>query len=329
MRSFLIKRLPKIVWVFGVLTILSQVLVTSASAQTPPKVAVTIKPVHSLVAQVMGETGKPALIVDGATSPHTYGLRPSDAKVLNAANIVFRMSEALEPFTAKIAKSLPASVRVVSLDQGAGIKRLARRSGGTFEMHAAAGAKDAHGHGHGSSLTSASDADGHVWLDPRNAVTMIDEISGVLSSTDPARAQIYKINADKAKDAIHALDAEIERDLKPLADRPYVVFHDAYQYFEVRFGLSPVGSITTNPEVPPSGKRLADIRRKLGALSASCVFSEPGFSTRVVQAVTEGTSAKSGVLDPEGTTLPAGPDLYGALMRKLAAGFKSCLGSAG
>jgi zinc transport system substrate-binding protein len=273
----------------------------------------------------MGDTGKPGLVVDGTASAHTYALKPSDARMLHGATVVFRISETLEPFTARIVKALPKTVRVVSLEQAAGVKRLARRQGGAFETHLAKFGTEVHAHKHGRSTTDATDADGHIWLDPMNASAMIDEIANVMAGADTTRAATYRANADKAKAAISLLAAEIDQELKPLANRPYVVFHDAYQYFEARYGLSPVGSITTNPDVPPSGKRLADIRKKLTSLSAACVFSEPTFDSRVVMAVTEGTSAKSGKLDPEGTMLPAGPELYTALMRQLSAGFKSCL----
>ena len=69
-----------------------------------------------------------------------------------------------------------------------------------------------------------------------------------------------------------------------------MVFHDAYQYFEHRFGLTAVGSITVSPEVQPSAKRLTEIRRKIAALDARCVFAEPRFQPNLVNAVIEGTA---------------------------------------
>lgn len=316
---------------------------TPAAAEI--SVTATIKPIHALVAQVMQGVGEPSLLVKGAASPHTYALKPSDAKALNHANVVFRVSETVEPFTRKIAASLPDSVRVVTLADAPGIEWLPVRTGDTFEAHDHAHDHDGHdhnhaehdhghdhGHNHGDSHDHAdaprdgsAPRDGHVWLDPENARKMLTEIARVLSEADPANAETFKANAARADAAIKTLEDEIARDLAPIKDKPYVVFHDAYQYFEHRFGLAAVGSITINPEAKPSAKRLTEIRKKLASLSASCVFGEPQFQTRLVATVTEGTSARAGTLDPEGALVEPGPAAYETLLRNLANGLKSCL----
>ena len=300
---------------FSALTGLALMPILAISAVAQPKVVVTIKPIHALVAQVMDGIAVPALLVDGTASPHTFSLKPSDVKRLNDADIVVRVSEALEPFTAKIVKSLPRSVEVISLEKAQGLRLLNERTGATFEP-------DADDHGHGS----ATARDGHIWLDPANARIIVDRIAEILGRRDAAHADAYKANAAKAKAAIDALDAELATDLKPLAGKPFVVFHDAYQYLEKRYGLAASGSITTNPEIPPSGKRLTALRQKIAKLSVQCVFSEPNFEAKVAASVIEGSKAKMGVLDPEGARLAAGPELYGTLMRNLAKGLKDCLG---
>lgn len=296
----------------------------AAAAET--KVVVTIKPLHALVAQVMAGVGSPQLLVKGAASPHTFSMRPSDARALNNADLVFRMSETVEPFTAKVVKSLPKRVEVVTLLDAPGMRLLALRAGATFERHAHAQEK---GHGHDHSLDKrqkGEPVDGHAWLDPDNAKAMVDRIEQALAAKYPADAAVFKANAGTARAKIDALAAELERDLAPLADRPYVVFHDAIQYLERRYGLNVVGSISINPEVPPSAKRLTELRRKIMSLGAVCVFAEPAFDRRLVDNLIEGTSARTATLDPEGAGLDAGPDLYFALMRKLAAALKDCLG---
>ncbi len=296
---------------------------TGALAQTPaPKVVVTIKPVHSLVSQVMGDTGTPSLIVSGAASPHSYALKPSDAKMLADADLVFRVSEAVEPFTAKALKNLKKGA-VVSLLDAPGMGLLKARNDPNFEEHAHAKA-DRHGHDHDHGK-SESAIDGHVWLDPANAAVMVDHIAERLAAKDPSRAATYKANAAQAKQRIGDLALELEASLKPVAGRPYVVFHDAYQYFEARFGLTPVGAVTINPEVPPSGKRLATLRDKIAKLGASCIFSEPNFEAKVVQVVAEGSKARSAQLDPEAATLQPGPDLYAMLLRNMAQSMRTCL----
>lgn len=303
------------------------------------KVVASIKPIHALVAQVMEGVGSPQLLVQGAASPHSYALKPSDARALNHADIFFRVSETVEPFTRKIAASLPDTVRTVTLADAPGIELLDIRTGNTFERHdhAHEHADADHGHAHdeaGHDEHAAEDhdddhahstRDGHVWLDPANARKMVAEIARVLSEMDPAHAAEFAANAARANGRLDTLEAEIARDLAPLKGKPYVVFHDAYQYFERRFDLAAVGSITLSPEAPPSAKRLTEIRRKLTGLQAACVFAEPQFKPNLVAAVTEGTSARAGTLDPEGALLEPGPGAYDALLRHIATGLKSCL----
>ncbi len=318
-------------------------LLATAAAAADLKVTVTIKPVHALVAQVMDGVGVPALLVQGAASPHTYALKPSDARALNHADIFFRVSETIEPFTRKIVAALPDTVRTVTLAEAPGLAVLDMRAGQTFEAHDHADEHgpaddvddDGHsheaGHDHDDETGDHSHAirDGHIWLDPENARKMVAEIARVLSEASPADAPAFAANAARADAALTALQAEIAGDLAPLKGKPFVVFHDAFQYFERRFGLEAVGSITVSPEAQPSAKRLTEIRHKLAALSASCVFSEPQAQARLVAAVIEGTSARAGTLDPEGVLITPGPDAYATLLRNLAGGLKACLAQGG
>src|SRR5262245_16084457 len=82
--------------------------IASASPVVPAiadaTVVVTIKPLHALVARVMAGAGSPQLLVHGALSAHTYALKPSDAAKLHQADLVFRMSDVMEPFTVKIVR---------------------------------------------------------------------------------------------------------------------------------------------------------------------------------------------------------------------------------
>lgn len=330
------------------------------------RVATTIKPIHSLVARVMEGVGTPSVLVSGTASPHSYALKPSDAQALNAAQVFFRVSERIEPFTGKIAKSLPASVRVVTLADAPGVKLLDQRQGNTFEAddhghdgdahdhdkHAKADDKDDADHDHDKADKKDAahhddddhDKDGHekhdddddhdkitrdhhIWLDPENAKAMVAEIVRVLSDVSPADAARFRANADKLTAEIDAMTLELATALKPLAGKPFVVFHDAYQYFERRFDLAVVGSITMSPDVQPSAKRLTAIRKKIKELGAVCVFAEPMFKPNLVAAVTEDTTARSGTLDPEGTALTPGPNAYFELMRGLSTSLQTCLGA--
>ena len=309
-------------------------LLASSLASTAPwaadlKVVVTIKPLHALVAQVMAGVGAPELLVKGAASPHSYALKPSEARALHNADLFFRMSETVESFTVKVVKSLPKRVEVVTLQEAPGLKLLALRTGATFEPHSH-GKETAHGHGHGHAKPQKGDAiDGHAWLDPDNAkVDGRAHPAGARREVPGARLRLQGQRRGAREQSSMRWRPSSTAISKPIADKPYIVFHDAFQYLERRYGLNVVGSISINPEVPPSAKRLTELRRKIQSLSAVCVFAEPAFDRRLVDNLIEGTSARTGTLDAEGGSLDPGPDLYFTLMRKLASALKSCLGAA-
>jgi zinc transport system substrate-binding protein len=301
-------------------------LLASGSARASDlKVVATVKPIHSVVAAVMDGVATPTLLVDGAASPHTFTLKPSDARALAAARVVFRVSDGVEPFMGKVVKSLPKSVRVVVLEKVPGLTLHTIRSGGTFEAHDDdAGGKHGHGHHHAHDKSGAG-TDGHIWLDPTNAALIASHVAGVLGETHPAGAARFKSNAETFARDIAALTTELSSRLAPLADRPFIVFHDAYQYFEKRFGLAAAGSVTVSPDLAPSVKRLTALRAKIGRLKAACVFAEPQFEPRQVATITENTTARRGVLDPLGASIPAGSGHYAALLRKMAGDFADCL----
>jgi zinc transport system substrate-binding protein len=292
-----------------------------AQHRSEPRVVVTSKPIHALVADVMQGVASPQLLVEGSASPHTYSMRPSDAQKVSRADVLFRVSEALEPFTAKVVRALPRTVKVATLAEVPGVRLLPRRSGGPFEAHRHVHA----GHGHKHSHGAGSSYDAHVWLDPHNAKAMVAAIAATLSERAPHHTGRFKANAEALSARLDGLAADLTRDLAPVAGRPFVVLHDAYQYFEQRFGLSAIGSIMVDPDEQPSARRITDLRKRVSGLSAVCVFAEPGHQPRVVSSVTEGTGARTAVLDPEGTMLEPGPELYFTLMRKLAETVKGCL----
>ena len=301
---------------------------STAAAQAAPHVVATIKPVHALVAAVMDGVGEPALIVKGASSPHTYALKPSDAAVLAAADVVFWTGHDMELFLADKLQTLAPKARSVPLSEAEGIVLLPLREGGMFEAHDHADdhGDDDHGDQAGHDDHSHEEgADMHVFLDPANAKAMVGEIADVLAELDPENASTYASNAAREQVALDELIAGVQAMLDPVKDKPVVVFHDAYQYFERRFGLNVVGSITVSPDVAPGAERIAEIRAKLGELSAACVFAEPQFQPRIVETLVAGTSARIGTLDPEGADIPEGRDMYATLLRNLAQGLVACL----
>jgi len=334
----------------------STMLLAAPAAAAGPNVVVSIKPIHSLVASIMQGVGEPSLIVEGAASPHTYNMKPSNASALQAAKVVFWVGPGLEAFLDKPLDALGDSAKVVELSEAPGIEKLKFREGGAFEAHdhgeeghgdeghgeeghkhaegeaehdhaAAPEAAQAHDHGHDHDH-GHGDTDMHMWLDPMNAKAMAAEIEKTLAAADPDNAGAYKANLEALNKRLDALDAKLTETVAPVKDKPFVVFHDAYQYFEHRYKVRVAGSITVSPEVLPGAERLSEIHAKIKELGATCVFAEPQFEPKLINVVIEGTPAKSGTLDPEAGTLDAGPDLYFQMMEGIGTSLKTCLASA-
>ena len=307
---------------FAPIALLATTMLTS-TAMAAPNVVASIKPVHSLVAAVMAGVGEPTLIVKGSASPHTYALRPSDAQALESADVVFWTGHGMELFLADALTTLAGKAEVVELADAPGVKLLPVREGGAFEPHSDG---DEAGHDHAHEEHEHGEGDMHFWLDPENAKLMVTQIATTLAAADPENAGAYQANAAAELVKLDDLEAELKTTLAPVADKPFIVFHDAYQYFESRFGLSVAGSVTVTPDVTPGASRIDELKAKVETLGATCVFAEPNFKPTIINAITERTEAKSGVLDPEGGALTEGIDLYPTLLRGLATSLVDCLG---
>ena len=281
-------------------------------------VVASVKPVHSLVSGVMEGAGKPDLIVQGSASPHTYSLKPSQAQQLEDADLVFWMGHELESFLEKPLEAIATSAHVVELIDSSNLKKIKMREGGMIDAHAHDEHEGHDDHGHG-------EFDVHVWLDPENAKVLVNEIKLALIEEDPSNASIYEANSKKINLKLDQLIDEVSSKLESEKGKGYVVFHDAYQYFEERFGMSAVGSITVSPEVVPGANRIRELKEKIVDLNATCVFSEPQFEPKLVSTVIEGTQANTGVLDPLGASIKDGPELYFTLIRNMANSLQDCL----
>ena len=316
-----------------------------ASADAALRVAASIKPVHSLVASVMEGVGEPGLILEAAASPHLTSLKPSQAAILQDADLVFWIGPELETFLAKSISVIGSGARAVALADADGVIRLKFRTGGDFaqhhhsdenhgdsERHENAGGHEDHAEHdkHGEREDHAEHGlDTHIWLDPENAKVFVRAINAALADADPQNAQRYSENARRMLDELNRLTSEVETILEPVAGRSFIAFHDAYQHFEMRFGVRAAGTVAVNPDVRPGAANIAEIRRTIGRLGATCVFSEPQFENRLVTVIVEGTGARAGVLDPLGAELDAGPGLYPELIRALARSMRACLGGMG
>ena len=310
-----------------ILWAISSLGVSAANADV--NVVTSIKPVHSLVSSVMQGVGSPTVIIEGAGSPHTYSLKPSQAKQLQDADLVFWMGDELETFLEGPIQNIAQNAKSIKLIDSHGLKKIKFREGGMFDEHddhddhddhdKEEHAKDDHDdHEHG-------EFDPHVWLDPINAKAVVHEIEEALVKADPKNAKKYEANAVRMAGKLDQLVTELRVQLQPVQGKGFIVFHDAYQYFEQRFGVAAIGSITVSPEVMPGAERVRDLREKIRGLRATCVFSEPQFEPKLVRTLVDGTGVQTGVLDPLGSSLTKGPDLYFELVREMARSLKECL----
>ena len=318
-------------------------LVLSSQVFAKVNVVTSIKPIHSIVASVMEGIGEPSLIVDGNASPHTFQFKPSHAKMLQRADIIFWVDKDLESFLEKPLNSIAKKAKKISLMDLSTVKKLKFREKNIFvdshkghkdhddhKGHKDKGHKDHDDHkGHkdhddhkGHEGHAHGEYDVHIWLDPENAKIMSLEIAKELSKIDPSNKSIYESNAKKFSLKINEMIKEIKKEIKK--DSAFVVFHDAYQYFEKRFDVNVVGALTVNPEVLPGAKQLAKIREEIEHEKVKCLFSEPQFNPNIAKAIAKDTGIKIAVIDPLGANLNPSKNLYIDLIKSIAGSFKNC-----
>ena len=292
-------------------------------------VVTSIKPLHSLTSYIMEGVGEPELIIDGVASPHNFQIKPSHAKMLQNADLVIWIGEDLESFLPTALKSIPKDAVVFELLDQSGLKKLKFREKNIFEGHDDHGhdehakkeddhddhGHDDHGHGHGS-------FDPHIWLDPANAKVIVKKITNQLSKIDKDNASTYKANSKKVIKDLDGLIKEVKNEINK--DASFVVFHDAYQYFEKRFGLSVIGALTVNPDVMPGAEQLSEIREVIEHEKAKCIFSEPQFNPNIINSIASDTGVKTGVLDPLGANIDKGKNMYFDLIKDISNSLKGC-----
>jgi zinc transport system substrate-binding protein len=306
--------------------VLALTLVADA-ARADVKIAATIAPVHSLVSMVTKGITEPALIIRPGASPHGYAMKPSEGRALDEADLVFWVGRSLEFWMEKAIDTLAADAKVIELAAAEGTHRLGIREGGVWEDH------EDHGHnedGHdeqakGGNAHDTTMHDPHLWLDPDNAILWVQVAAAELASLDPDNAPIYKANASAAEARLVKMTSAMRKDLEAIRTAPYIVFHDAYQYFERYFGLNAVGAISLSDADRPSAARLFEIQKRIEESGATCAFAEPQFEPKLLDTVIQGQQVAKGVLDPMGADLEPGAELYPVLMTRLAASLMDCL----
>ena len=309
-------------------------LLSFSHAKADLQVVTSIKPIHSLASLLMDGIGAPKLIVDGSNSPHNFTLKPSHAKMLQNADLVFWVGENIETFLEKPLSTVAKKAKKIELMEISQIKKLKFREKNIFEghhddhghkkhddhghkKHDDHGHKkhDDHGHAHG-------EHDPHIWLDPLNAKVILTVMAKNMKIMDKKNSAKYDANLKKAHAKIDGLVSDINKVINKNAK--YVVFHDAYQYFEKRFGLKTLGALTVNTDVLPGAEQLKDIRKVIKKENAKCIFSEPQFNPKIIKAIAKDTNIKTGVLDPLGANLKNNKDLYFKLLNNLSNSLRKC-----
>ncbi len=288
-----------------------------------PAVVTDTPVVHSLVAQVMGDLGAPAVLLGPGADPHSFQLRPSQARALAQADVVFWVGEDLTPWLARALETLAGSTVTVPLLRVDGVRLLARSADG-HEEGTGGPARDDRDHGD----IAHGDVDPHAWLDPENAQAWVLAIAGHLAKLDPENADRYADNAAATTAGIAAMSGELADQLTSARHVPIVTFHDAYSYLASAFGLDIAGSIALGDAAAPGARRLRTLQRVVGEKPITCVFREPQHDASIAEAIARDAGAALGTLDPEGSTLPYGPDHYEELMRGLATSISDCTKSA-
>ena len=298
----------------------------SFSAKADINVVTTIKPLHSLISNVMKGVGEPSLIIEGTSNPHNFVLKPSHAKLLEDADIIFWIGGDLEAFMEKPLSSLAKDAEKISFIELGTIEKLKFREDNIFEHDDHEDHDDHDGHKEDEhddhDEHNHGEFDAHLWLDPVNAKKMVIEISHELSELDPANKNTYMANADKTIEDLDRLIKEVNRSLSK--DISYVVFHDAYQYFEKRFGVTSAGALTLNPDVLPGAKQIIDIQNLIKEKNIKCIFSEPQYNPKIIETLANDTNILTGTMDPLGANLDSGATMYIKLIMNIANSIKNC-----
>ena len=286
---------------------------TNASGETGyPRVVTSIAPIHSLTAGIMAGTGQPKLLLRSGASPHSSSLRPSDLTAIEKADLIIWVGPQMEQFLSKAIHTARPDSMILALMETDGMTLHPVRKGGIWQT-------DEHDDHHDRT------SDPHIWLNPQNAIKIAKTIRDRLVEIDPHRAALYRQNSKNLIERLEALDLQIQQQLESVQAIPYIVFHDAYQTFEKHYRLSPAGAVAIDPERRPGARRLRQIRDYLLQSQVACLFSEPQFEPRYIEPLTEGTTIRTGILDPLGSDLQPGPNLYFELIQRLSTSISTCL----
>ncbi|MCP4953884.1 MAG: zinc ABC transporter solute-binding protein [Proteobacteria bacterium] len=311
-----------------------------------PRVVSDIAPIHSLVSMVMDGLGEAQLLIPQNASPHDYAMRPSEAKALQEADLVVYLGHDMTPWLEPLFETVAASADALDLSEVEGVLKLPYRDGPIFDDHTGHDEHEEEAHadheeeGHDEHEEEAhadheeeghddhhhhGDSDPHMWLDPDNAVIWLNAIASRLGRIDSTNADRYIANAKSAIQQIKHTAHKIEDQLASIQGNRFLVYHDAYQYFENHFGITAAGSISQTDASKPSPKRLRQLKNLFEDSQIDCVLSEPQFSSKLIDSVFAGYKPYIGSVDPVGIDLKLGSTLYLKLLENIAVGIAQCV----
>ena len=296
-------------WFFSTILLMPQL----GAAQETPKVLTSIKPVQ-LIAQAISEgvTTAEVLLPAGA-SPHSHSLKPSDARKLHEADIMFWVGPDLEAFLEKMLASSPGTLSVPLMEES------------SLSLRKSDDEEEVHEHHHHEEHHHDGEYDPHIWLSPKNVLSMAKTISDKLTAIDPAHKNQYQANYEKFSKNLKKADSNNIARLTDIHNKPMFVFHDAYGYLQAHYQLNIVDHFTISPERQPGARHLAELREKLTKAGTSCVFREPQFQPAYINKIIEGTNTRVAVLDPLASNIATGPDGYTDFLNEMVNNIITCL----
>lgn len=301
---------------FALFLTLSASLLVINPAQAEVNVLTSIKPLQLIAAAVQDGVGQPDVLLPPGATPHNYALRPSDVRRVQSADLLYWIGPDLEGFMPRVIK--PRTLPTVAVQALPGLKL--RHFAEDSHSHEEDTAEHDHDHRPGT-------LDAHLWLAPANARVIAAKMAADLSEKDSANAAKYQSNLKAFNKRLDALDARLKARLAAIADKPFFVFHEGYDYFESSYGLKHAGVFSVASEVQPGAQHVAAMRKRLQEVGKTCVFSDPPLRPRLAETLTAGLPAKLAELDALGGYTPATAQGYEQLLEKLGNDLAGCLES--
>ena len=264
-------------------------------AANAPQVLVSIKPIHSLVSNLLYGIAKPELLLSSTHSPHDHQLKPGEIARLNAADIMIWVGPTLEGFLARYLRNLKDR-HVITL---------------VHDVHEQS-ANELH-------------ADPHRWLDPVIAYSDSRKIAYQIIDQYPHLQPKILANLEQLGQRLQKLDAQIQAMFSGNRHISAVLYHDAWSYFTRRYQLGIDGIINPQPHVQPGVRHLSQIQQTIKSKNTLCLLVEPQFKPTYLKSLAASAQQlKVLTIDPLGANAPANRSTYFNLMLANATVFAKC-----